>query len=324
METKKVRIGVMGCANIAERSVIPAILDLKEKFTLIAIASRNADKANAFASKFGCIAVVGYQELLEMRQIDAVYMPLPTGLHKEWILKALLAGKHVYAEKSIAMNLSDAAEMVEFAEKMNLALMEGYMFQYHKQHQVVFDLIRSGELGELRSMYSAFGFPPLQAGNFRYDPVIGGGALMDAAGYTVRAVHFLFGNRFRITASSLGFDKNTGAISFGNAFMSGSDGTGAHLAFGFDQFYQNRYEIWGSKGKITVERAFTPRPDFNPNIVFEDQSGKQEIQGGFDNHFIQAFKEYYSIIEDSTFRGKHYAEILQQSASLDRISSLAT
>ena len=113
---KKIRIGVMGCAAIAKKSVIPAILALPEQFELVAIASRTSEKAEEFAALFGCEAVTGYDYLLQL-DIDAVYIPLPTGLHEEWINKALLAGKHVYAEKSIASSFDSAKSMVENAKK---------------------------------------------------------------------------------------------------------------------------------------------------------------------------------------------------------------
>lgn len=101
---KKIRIGVMGCADIAQRLVIPAIQQLGEKFKLVGVASRTADKARSFADRFACESIEGYNTLVLRDDIDAVYIPLPTGLHKEWIIKALEHGKHVYAEKSIAMN----------------------------------------------------------------------------------------------------------------------------------------------------------------------------------------------------------------------------
>jgi len=95
---KKIRIGVLGCANIAHRSVIPAILSLPDHFELVAIASRTLDKATIFAQEFGCEAMSPYEKLIQRKDIDAVYLPLPTGLHKEWLNKALISGKHVYAE----------------------------------------------------------------------------------------------------------------------------------------------------------------------------------------------------------------------------------
>lgn len=234
---KKIRIGVMGCADIAQRLVIPAIQQLGEKFKLVGVASRTADKARSFADRFACESIEGYNTLVLRDDIDAVYIPLPTGLHKEWIIKALEHGKHVYAEKSIAMNGIDAEDMVTCAKLNRVALMEGYMFQYHKQHQVVKDLLKSNVIGEMRLIRASFGFPPFSdLANFRYDNKIGGGALKDVAGYVLRAVNFLNDNRFGVMSSNVCYNEY-GTSLFGTALL--KDGKlSAEISFGFDNFYQ--------------------------------------------------------------------------------------
>ena len=318
---RKIKIGIMGCASIAERSVIPAILNLPDLFDLRAVASRTADKARTFAGKFGCEPLTGYENLLQA-DIDAVYMPLPTGLHEEWVLKALGAGKHVYAEKSIAMNAASARKMVARAKSGQLTLMEGYMFQYHRQHNIVQEIVASGEIGEIRGFRSAFGFPPLAADNFRYDDKIGGGVLMDSAGYPLRAVHFMLGDHFRVRGATLYRHAKMGCHQYGAAFLSNEAGIGAHIGFGFDNFYQCCYEIWGSKGKIIAERAFTPPPDFSPELVIETPKGKRVLAVEPDNHFINALKVFAESIRFSK-RERLYKEILLQSRSLDKIRALS-
>ncbi len=317
----KLRIGVMGCAAIARRSVIPAIR-ANEGFELVAVASREAQKAEELANEFGCKAVTGYDNLLN-EAIDAVYIPLPTGLHDEWITKALLAGKHVYAEKSIAASFTSAQAMVKLAESRHLALMEGYMFLYHTQHQAVKELIRDGAIGEIRNVYAAFGFPPLADGNFRYDNQVGGGALYDAAGYPLRAVHMLLGPDYQVTASTLYNDPKTGTNLYGSAFLSGKPGVGAQIVFGFDHFYQCYYEIWGSTGKITAERAFTPGADFEPVIRLDRQGVVNRMPQPACNHFAAAIAEFGRIIKNPQQRREHYDAILLQSESQQKIFELA-
>ncbi|CAF3851232.1 unnamed protein product [Rotaria sp. Silwood1] len=103
-------IGVLGCANIAMRSVIPAIKSITD-FKLIAVASRAKEKAAEYAEKFQCEAIEGYDNLIERKDIDALYIPLPTGLHLEYVIKALESGKHVIAEKSLGMNYTEVETM---------------------------------------------------------------------------------------------------------------------------------------------------------------------------------------------------------------------
>lgn len=319
---KKIRIGVMGCADIAQRLVIPAIQQLGEKFKLVGVASRTADKARSFADRFACESIEGYNTLVLRDDIDAVYIPLPTGLHKEWIIKALEHGKHVYAEKSIAMNGIDAEDMVTCAKLNRVALMEGYMFQYHKQHQVVKDLLKSNVIGEMRLIRASFGFPPFSdLANFRYDNKIGGGALKDVAGYVLRTVNFLNDNRFGVMSSNVCYNEY-GTSLFGTALL--KDGKlSAEISFGFDNFYQCNYEIWGSIGKISVLRAFTPKPEDKTIIVVETQGNREEIHCPAYNHFVGAMEEFYRICNDDNAREKHYVDILFQSRGLDDIERLS-
>ena len=323
--SKKIKIGVLGCANIARRSVIPAILDLPELFDLKYVASRDLEKAKTVGQEFNCGYLGSYEELIKSPEIEAIYMPLPTGLHKEWIIKALDAGKHIYAEKSFASNYDDACEMIELAKSKNLAVMEGFMFQYHSQHQKVFDLIKENRIGAIRHFSATFCFPPLEKGNFRYDEKIGGGALLDAAGYTVRACHFMMGENFELKASSLFTDPMIGTNIFGSAFLADPvSKVGATISFGFDNFYQSRYEILGQSGKITAERAFTPRKDFSPKIIIENQGTIEEIMVEPEDHFVNAFREFYSEIFSDTKKEKHYKEILLQSQTLEQLKTMGS
>ena len=320
--TTTLRIGVLGCANIARRSMIPALQELPRHFTLAGIASRDPAKADEVAAGVGCAAYHSYAQMVADPAIDALYIPLPSGLHKQWIGRALAAGKHVYAEKSIAACYADAEEMVALARSKDLALMEGFMFQYHSQHQQVKQLMADGAIGPLRHFHAAFGFPPLPAGDFRYDDALGGGVLLDAAGYPLRAAHFLLGEHMTVQAATLHHDAALGTQTWGSAFLSNQRGLGASLAFSFDNFYQCRYELVGQSGKITAERAFTPRPDFSPTIVLETAAGTRLITAAPDNHFTKAMLAFHDAIGNSAARASLQGEILLQSRSLARIKAL--
>lgn len=320
---RKIRIGVLGCANIAHRSVIPAILSLSEQFELVAIASRTMKKAAQFAAEFGCEAVAPYDELIRREDIEALYIPLPTGLHKEWINKALCAGKHVYAEKSIAFSLSDAQEMVMNAQQHNAALMEGFMFQYHSQNLKVKKLLAEGAVGDIRYFTGSFGFPPFpDADNFRYNNEIGGGAIFDVCGYPVRAAYFLLGDSLKVRGAAVHYDNVKGSSLFGSAFLSSEDGIGASISFGFDNYYQCNYQIWGSKGKLTANKAFTPKVDQATTLTWEHDYQSETIPCEPDDHFAKAMLEFHRIICEPDSRTKHFKEILQQSEALDTIAKL--
>lgn len=316
----KIRIGVMGCANIAQRSVIPAILEV-DMLELVAVASRTQEKADEFASRFQCRGVAGYDRLLEL-DIDAVYMPLPTGLHEEWVTKTLEAGKHVLVEKSLAMNYESAKKMADQALAKNLVIMENFMFLYHSQHKFVANLIEKGEIGEIRTFRSSFGFPPLDQDNFRYNLELGGGALLDAAAYTVRASQLFLGDDLSVQGASMTYDSNSGVDLYGGAFLKGPDGKHAEVAWGFDNLYQCNYEIWGSQGMIVAQRSFTPGPDFEPTITVKQQGEEVDHKVDKDHHFVNILNEFARCIKEGIVQPK-VDEILNQSRLLDEVKAAA-
>lgn len=317
------RWGVMGCANIARRSVIPAILSVTGN-RLIAVASRSEANAGTVAATFNCVPVVGYDELLEREDIDAVYIPLPTGLHYEWVIKALEADKHVLVEKSAAVTLGEAKAMVAKAREKGLALVENFQFLHHAQHRYVKDLLTSGEIGELRCFRSTFGFPPFaQTNNIRYQAELGGGALLDAGAYVLRATSFLCGPGFQVSAAHLQNHASYGVDWYGGAFLTNKEGgLFSEVAFGFDNYYQCNYEIWGSMGRIISTRAFTAKPDFSPTILLEKEGKTQEIALPPDDHFVNMIRHFKQIVERRSFETE-WAQLLEQATLVSEVRRCA-
>jgi predicted dehydrogenase len=307
----KIRIGVLGCANIAVRSILPA-LHAHPAFALTGVASRSLDKAAPLAARYGC-AALGYDALADHPEVDAVYIPLPTGLHAEWVTRCLSAGKHVLCEKSLGCSLREVEDMVALAQARQLLLMENFQFRFHSQHAEVRALLNSGLLGEVRCFRSAFGFPPFSDGlaNIRYHRALGGGALLDAGAYTLKATTFMLGGGFRVKAATL----RTGAdcdVDLGGAiYLENSAGLVSETAFGFDNYYQCGYEIWGSKGKLTAKRAFTAPPGFSPALLVETAAGAAVRALPPDNHFANMLTAFAETIRSGTYGAEH-AENLQQ------------
>jgi hypothetical protein len=314
---KKLKIGVIGCANVAERYMIPAIKAINE-FELIAVASRTKEKAELFADKFSCEAVVNYSNLINRDDIDAIYIPLPTGLHEEWIMKALNKGKHVLSEKSLTTNYTSAKRIINEAETRQLLVMEDFMFLYHRQHSFVEKLIRADEIGDVHFFKSSFGFPPRSKDDIRYSKKLGGGALLDAGGYVVKAAQLFLGPDLTLGGAFLKYDRQLDVDIYGGAFLKNDKEQIAHISFSFDNYYQCSYEIWGSKGKITAERAFTPPVNFGPKIILEKQDHRQEFTIPPDNHFINILKEFHRAILEKDFH-RHWNDALLQANLLDQI-----
>lgn len=322
MSKRLINIGVIGCASIAKKSVLPAIKLLHDDFKLIAVSSRSLEKSIEFANEFDCEPVPGYQNLINRNDIEALYIPLPTGLHLEWVGKAIQAGKHIYVEKSFASNLNETNFLIGMAKNKKVVLMEGFMYLYHKQMQFVKNIIENNKIGSLRFFHGSFGFPPLDLKNFRYDEVLGGSSYGCCLLSTVCSTIFL-GNNLDVSGSAIFKNANTKTSLWGSAFLKNQYGVGASIAFGFDNFYQCFFEIWGSKGKIKAERAYTAGADFSPKIFLDSEKGNEVFSINPDNHFISALREFKRIIEFNSFRESHYDNILNQSFLLERIKTLS-
>ncbi|MGV9772506.1 Gfo/Idh/MocA family protein [Streptosporangium sp. NPDC003464] len=273
---RPVRLGLLGCADIARRRTLPTILR-ESSAELVVIAARERAKARMFADEFGGEAVKGYQALLDRLDVDAVYIPLPAGLHHKWIVRALYAGKHVLVEKPLTTRYADTVEVVELARSRGLTLMENLTFLRHGLHAAVQRLVDAGEIGELRMVDGAFGFPPLDPRDIRYRPDLGGGALLDVGVYPLSAARLFLGSDLEVVAATLKEDPERGIDVAGNALLCTPDGRTAQIAFGFEHSYRCEYTLWGSQGRILVDRAYTPPPTWRPVIRLERQHERREL-----------------------------------------------
>ncbi|MFF4344842.1 Gfo/Idh/MocA family protein [Kitasatospora sp. NPDC001540] len=260
---RPIRLGVLGCAEIAGRRTLPALTRVGD-FTLRAVASRTARKAEAFARKFACQPVTGYEELLSRDDLDAVYIPLPAALHAPWARASLEAGLHVLVEKPACSTAAEAAALVALARERGLVLMENFGFVRHSQQAHVRTLLAEGAIGELRGMSAEFAFPPLPADDIRYLPELGGGALFDAGVYPIRAARLLLGDALDVAGAVLRTDGERGVDVAGAALLTTPEGVTAQLAFGFVHSYRCGYTLWGSEGTITLERAYSAPDDLQP------------------------------------------------------------
>jgi D-xylose 1-dehydrogenase (NADP+, D-xylono-1,5-lactone-forming) len=191
--SQPLRMGILSTANIAGPFVAGA--RRAAGVELVAVASRDRGKGEAFARAHGIERAVSYAELLADPAIDAIYNPLPNGLHAAWSIAALRAGKHVLCEKPLAASEAEAAAMFAAADAHGRVLLEAFPYQFQPQTLEIEGLIRDGAIGEVRSMFAAFGFTMADPANVRLDPDLGGGALLDAGCYPVSFARQVFGAR---------------------------------------------------------------------------------------------------------------------------------
>lgn len=316
----RLNIGVLGCANIAERFLIPAIISLPDEFTLTAVASRTEANAKRLAEKFNTLPICGYDVLVGLNELDALYIPLPNSQHFEWIKKALEKGIHVLSEKSLACSLDQVSELVNLAKQKNLALLENFQFQFHSQLEHIKQLVYSGKIGDIRSVRSSFGFPPFKdPNNIRYQKKLGGGALLDAGAYPIKLAQQFLGSEVHIAGASLFIDEDKGVDIWGGGLIKQNDGPlFAEISFGFDHYYQCSLELWGSKGKIFTNRIFTAPPGFSPIINIQTESGDESITLNKDNHFKNMLMHFHMIatskagLEQELERNIQQARLIQE------------
>ncbi|TFK39890.1 hypothetical protein BDQ12DRAFT_734614 [Crucibulum laeve] len=198
-ESQPIKFGILGAAAIAPPALIGPASNHPEAI-VYAVAARDEGRATAYAKKHGIPKVYGgangYQELLNDPEVDAIYNPLPNGLHYEWTMKALAAGKHVLLEKPSADTAEETRLMFELAERKGLVLLEAFHYRFHPAIQRVKVIIDSGELGAIKSIETNLAIPKglIKDGDIRYDYSLGGGALMDMGCYTLNCIRYLSGS----------------------------------------------------------------------------------------------------------------------------------
>ena len=289
----KIRIGVLGTADIAKRKMIPAILQ-SEKFEYagVAIASfeergENPDeeerehiwnnkckRAYDFQREFGGSVFKSFEDLLQSKDIDAVYIPLPPALHYKWADKALECGKHILMEKPFTCSADDTAKLITKAQNKALVVWENYAFVYHNQVDVVKEALH--EIGDIRLIRAAFGFPHRQESDFRYQKSAGGGALLDCGGYTVKAATLFMRGNLSVETSQLQITPGHEVDVYGSATLKDEENVIAQLAFGMDNAYICELQIWGSTGIITAPRFFTAPAEMDAQVTVK--VGNEEKQ----------------------------------------------
>ncbi len=322
---KELRVGILGCANIAEKYAIGAFQSLPN-VDLVAIASREKEKASEWAARHGLEAET-YESLIARSDIDVIYSPLPVGLQEEWVLKAAKAGKHLICEKSITYSLESAARMVDACKKAGVALYENFVPEFHPQHAKILSVINEGKIGTPRVWNGVYGFPPFPEKDIRYRADLKGGALNDCGCYTVFMARKIMRQEPIAVTCVLSHEGHEVDIE-GSALLEFEEGT-ALMSFGFDHLYQNTYSVWGSRGIVRTNRAFATPPTFEPQVELISNDGAKEnreiIAVSPANQFALSFDHFCTAVaaNNSSQFEDMYQRILRQATVLDAMRTSA-
>ncbi|MEV5720967.1 Gfo/Idh/MocA family oxidoreductase [Amycolatopsis mediterranei] len=254
------RIGILGAARIAPTALVKPAASISS-VSVTAVAARSLDRAQAFATKHGIAAAYGsYEELLADPEIDAVYNPLPNGLHGRWTQAALAAGKHVLCEKPFTANAAEAREIASLAQTTDRVVMEAFHYRYHPLTLRVEEIVASGELGELRRVETALCFPLPKFSDIRYDYDLAGGATMDAGCYAVHMARVFGGETPSVVSASakLRSPRVDRAMTAELRFPSGHTGR-IQCSMWSSSLLKISAKVTGSRGSLSVLNPLAPQ-----------------------------------------------------------------
>ncbi len=288
---QKMRIGILGSSNHYLKRIVLPLMETQycESY---AIGSRDIEKARGMAASFDIPMWFGsYQAVIDCPEVDMIYIPLPNRLHREWVLKAIEAGKPVLCEKPLGMNASEAREMVSGAQEAGVPLMEGFMYRFHPLWQHIRNVVRTNQIGRIQYIHTSFSYNNPDPSNIRNQPELGGGALMDIGCYAISVARFIFGREPRRVMSLMevhpdfGVDRNTsGILDF--------DGPRATFSVSTSSQPFQVVDIVGTSGRITVPVPFNTFVDVPASITVVDNLGPRQVEFGVSNAYglmIDAF-----------------------------------
>lgn len=257
--TDRLRIGILGTANIARGALIPAIRASRNA-EAVAVASRTEERARVFGAEVGVTRVHGsYEALLNDRNVDAVYNALPNSLHASWSNRAARAGKHVLCEKPLGRTAEECREMFQVAEDHGVTLMEAFMYRFHPRTEKMLSLVRSGVIGDVRLIRSSFTFRLTKPGNIRTSAALGGGALLDVGVYCVDVSRRIAAGRAIEAQAFANFDPAPDGV---DKMLVGSvlfeNGVAAQFDCALSIERREHLEIVGTLGSLSTVPAFLP------------------------------------------------------------------
>lgn len=340
-----IRIGIICPSEIAFRRFMPALMQNKElEYVGVAYATKEEwfgknsvddeekaqmiikserEKASRFQECYGGKVFFGYESMLVSKEIDAVYIPLPPALHYKWAKLALECGLHVFVEKPSTTSLKDTTALVEMAKERKLALHENYMFAFHSQLEAISRVVKSGEIGKPWLYRIDFGFPKRPAGDFRYVKKLGGGALLDCGGYTLKYANMLLGGNAKVISANVNYSDEYDVEIFGAGTVCNEEGTLVQLAFGMDNDYRCDINIWGSTGTLKSNRILTAPAGFEPSYSISKNGVSEEIKMEADDTFLKSMNRFVACVKDEDTRMNNYEEIAWQEKLVDEFVRLA-
>jgi predicted dehydrogenase len=303
---------------VARQAVLPALV-ASPSAELVAVASQSGVGGRDHGARR---VYRSYAALLEDPGVEAVYVPLPNGLHRQWTERAAAAGKHVLCEKPLAPTAADAGAMAAACAAAGVTLLEAYVTPFHPRAVAVEALVRSGQLGALRFARAAFTGVLARPGDHRWQAEMGGGALLDVGIYCVAPLLLAAGRApLRVEAAAVrsagGVDSSfAGWLDFGQGFS-------ATIECSFEAPERQLLEIVGTQAAVAVERAHTPGAG-DVALVLHHRDGRLEevVAGGCDPYRAMV-EHFHAVVRGEASPRRTPAEAIALLAVLDRLRETA-
>ncbi len=278
-----VRIGLLGASKISRGAVIGPVQEL-DGAAVTRVAARDPERARAFAAEHGIEAIeTDYAALVESAAVDLVYNGLPPSEHAEWTIRALEAGKHVLCEKPFAMNATEVEAMLAAEAKSDGYLVEAFHHRYHPLWHRVVELLAQGTIGDIHNVEAHFWTPiAYRAGELRYDPALGGGAMMDLGCYPVHWSRTVVGAEPRVAAATAAWHASGVDVSM-EASLEFPGGETAKVFCSMDEHALESSEslviVNGSAGRMTIVNPLAPHAGHSLTIDTATGSQSEEVPG---------------------------------------------
>ena len=290
-----------------------------ENFSKIKLSEQN--KSNNFAQTYGGKVFEGYEAMIKSGEIDAVYIPLPPALHYQWAKMALENGLHTFVEKPSTTSLEDTTSLIETAKANSLALHENYMFMYHSQLETIENVVKNNEIGEVRLYRIDFGFPERTQNDFRYNKKLGGGALMDCVGYTLKYANRLLGGDAEIICANSIYSPKYDVDIAGAATLTNTKGQVVQVSFGMDNDYRCSIDVWGSKGTLKSNRILTAPEGFEPSYTISKNGQEETFKMKADDTFYKSIMRFKECINDKIKREDNYKDLIKQAKLVEEFKN---
>ena len=322
LKSQATGIAVWGVGLHARKTVLPAIAACNS-LKLVGIGTRNAEIRTQQAESYQCLAWSSLDDLLECPDVEVVYLATPIGLHYGEGLQVLGAGRHLWCEKSFTSSLTEADEIFDVANAGDRSLCVVCSPLYHDQFRKIGDLIRQGSIGEVQSVTGVFEFPHLSDDNIRYDPEIGGSALLDLGFYPVIVPYELCGGEIISVSAKLEYQSGYHIDTSGEAIFTMGSEMELRAYWGYGPDYRNEMIINGELGSLHVSPAFSKPAGQDLSIDVHVGEQRTRVPVTSENQFANMLQSYSKAMRDDNERRHQRKWALHTQNLLDRVKSSA-